>query len=100
MSDHWVIQPRAWKPLAEAQAMECLLLSAQRWDGLTTTAGLSALGANAATGITSTCSHNDESPARHHSRRALRNSDRHHHHDEAMTYAQYAHGRGCVKPSL
>ena len=57
MSDHWVIQPRAWKPLAEAQAMECLLLSAQRWDGLTTTAGLSALGANAATGITSTCSH-------------------------------------------
>jgi hypothetical protein len=99
VSDHRAIQPWAWK----AQAMECrgegLLLSAHRWDDLTTTAGLSALGAIAATGITSRGFHNNESPARHHSRRALRNSAHHHHNQEAMTHGQYARGAGVVKSS-
>ena len=99
MSDHRVIQPWAWK----AQAMECrregLLLFAHHWDDLTTTAGLSALGAIAATGISSTGSHNNESPARRHSRRAHRNFDRHHHHHEAMTHAQYAQASSYVKPT-
>ena len=66
--------------------------------GLTATSVSSAVAIVAATG-TFTGSHNNESPARHHSRRAHRNSDRHHHYQEAMTHAQYAQGRGCVKPT-
>jgi hypothetical protein len=42
----------------------------------------------AAVGITSFPPITMKSPARHHSRRAHRNSDRHHHHREAMANAQ------------
>ena len=59
----------------------------------------SAVAIVAAADLTFTGSHKDKSPARHHSRRAIRNSSRHHHHHEAVTHAQYAHARGCVKPS-
>jgi hypothetical protein len=66
--------------------MECrglgLLQSAQRREDLTTTAGLSVLGAIAATGITS--------------RRAHRNSGRHYHHHEAMINARCARAHSCV----
>jgi hypothetical protein len=102
VSDHRAIHHRARKPQAETQAkgrVEALLVSAVRWDDPTITASLSALSAIAATCITFACSHRDESPARHHSRRACRNSDRHHHHHEAMTHAQYAQASSCVKPT-
>jgi hypothetical protein len=46
-----------------------------------------------------TKSESNESPARHHTRRALGNSVHHHHDQEAMTHGQYAHGAGIVKPS-
>jgi hypothetical protein len=45
------------------------------------------------------CSHNKESLARHHSRWAIRNSDRHHHFEEAITHERYARGLGIVNPS-
>jgi hypothetical protein len=73
-------------------------MMARRGD-LTAIIVASALAVVATIDLTVTSSRNDKSPARHHSRRAHRNSDRYHHYQEAMTHAQYAQGRGCVKPT-
>jgi hypothetical protein len=51
-----------------------------------------------ATDLTFTGSDSNKSPARLQSRRAHSNFDGHPQH-EAMTNAQYAYGRGSVKPS-